>query len=72
MTATPLANLCPQVFSDAARDGDTGRLGMCTSAGVSHSLQVPLQKQQVLEFRRLVAAVKSVVSLAWGVLHGMW
>ena len=51
------------------------------SVGISHSLRVPLQNQQVLEFRGAAAAVKSIVGrrLPWatlhldnhGVLHGM-
>ena len=39
----PVKGLCPQVFSDAARDGNSGRLGMCSSAGAHHSMRVPLQ-----------------------------
>ena len=67
----PPKGLCPQVYSDAARDGNSGRLGMCSSAGAHHSLRVPLQNQQVLEFRGAAAAVKSVVGrkLPWATLH---
>ena len=63
--------LCPQVFSDAVRDGESGRLCMCLSAGAHHSLRVPLMNQQVLGFRGVAAAIKSVVKrrLPWATLH---
>ena len=38
----PPKGLCRHVYSDAARDGNSGRLGMCSSAGAHHSLCVPL------------------------------
>ena len=43
----------------------------CSSVGAHHSMRVPLQKQQVLEFRGAVAAIKSVVwrRVRWATLH---
>ena len=69
-TATLPKGLCPHVCSDAAHNGSSGRLGMCSSAGAHHCLRVLLHNQQVLEFRAVAAAIKSVLRrrLPWATL----